>query len=212
MVETQTAADYWESRYSESERIWSGRVNHVLSEVASALTPGSALDLGCGEGGDAVWLAQHGWAVTGVDLSLTAIERGRLAAAELGIAEERIRFEAADLSEWTSEQGFDLVTCSFLHSWPVIIPREEILHRSARFVAPGGHLLITSHASAPSWSDHELVHGHVFPTPESDLEALDLDVDRWQVLTCALREREATAPDGTSGMLADGIVLARRLS
>lgn len=210
MPEAQTAAEYWEARYAEIERVWSGRVNRVLADIASPLTPGRALDLGCGEGGDAVWLAEQGWTTTGVDLAPTAAARGRAAAAERGIPESSLRFEAGDLATWTTEQRFDLVTCSFLHSWPQPIPREAILHRAAGFVAPGGRFLITSHAAAPAWADHEMLHGYVFPTPESDLAALALDPERWEVLVCELRDREASAPDGTPGTLTDGVVLVRR--
>jgi len=65
--------------------VWSGRVNAVVSEVASTLVPGDALDLGCGEGGDAIWLAGHGWRVTAVDVSQTAVARARVAGQATGI-------------------------------------------------------------------------------------------------------------------------------
>ncbi|MGO1849169.1 class I SAM-dependent methyltransferase [Microbacterium sp.] len=208
----QTPAEYWEERYAELERVWSGRVNLVLSEVAATMAPGTALDLGCGEGGDAVWLAQQGWQVTGVDISPTAVERGQAAAQQLNIPETSLRFESGDLATWGPTRAFDLVTCSFLHSWPVTIPREVILHRATGFVAPGGHLLVISHAAAPAWADPEMLNGYVFPTPESDLAALALDPDRWETLACELREREATAPDGSSGVMTDGVVLVRRMT
>src|SRR4051812_31955539 len=77
----------WEGRYAESDRIWSGRVNTALASVAAGLQPGHALDLGCGEGGDSVWLAEQGWRVIGVDLSTTALARATAAARERGFAE-----------------------------------------------------------------------------------------------------------------------------
>lgn len=209
---SQTVAEYWESRYSEPERLWSGKVNKVLSDIADQMEPGTALDLGCGEGGDSVWLAQNGWATTGVDISPSAVERGRAAAAQLNLPEPMLRFEAGDLTTWAPRESFDLVTCSFLHSWPVTIPREAILHRAAGFVGPEGHLLVTAHVAAPSWSDPEHTHGHVFPTPESDLAALQLDMACWEVALCELRKREATGPDGTKGMMTDGVLLVHRTS
>lgn len=210
MSGTPTAAEFWEARYADADRIWSGRVNRAVADVAAGLEPGRALDLGCGEGGDAVWLARHGWAVTGVDLSPTAVARGRRAAAEAGVPDGALRLEAADLSTWTAPGGYDLVTASFLQSWPVAIPREDILRRATGFVAPGGRLLVLAHAAAPSWAPPELVHEHPFPTPEQDLAALALDPARWEVLVCETRDRTATAPDGTAATLADGVVLVRR--
>ncbi len=208
---TTSAAAFWEARYADAGRMWSGEVNRVLAEVAAGLEPGRALDLGCGEGGDAVWLARHGWRVTGVDLSPTAIERGREAGAAAGIPAEALRFETADLATWSSPSLYELVTASFLQSWPVPIPREEILRRATGFVAPGGHLLVVAHAAAPSWADPEPGRAHPFPTPEGDLAALALDPARWRVLVCETREREATAPDGARATLTDGVVLVQRL-
>lgn len=211
---TMAPVEFWEARYAESERIWTGRVNQVVADVAEELArdrePGRALDLGCGEGGDAVWLAQHGWTVTGVDLSATAVERGQQAAAEAGITPNRLTLVAADLATWDTTERFDLVTCSFLHSWPVPIPRAEILTRATGFVAPGGHLLVTSHAAGPPGADADVHTGHDFPTPASDLADLALDPARWLVITNELRDRAATAPDGTAATLTDVVTLVRR--
>ena len=67
----------WDAMYAERDAVWSGEPNpHLVAEVA-ALTPGTALDVGCGEGADAVWLARQGWAVTAVDVSQVALERAR---------------------------------------------------------------------------------------------------------------------------------------
>ncbi|HET8926976.1 MAG TPA: class I SAM-dependent methyltransferase [Microbacterium sp.] len=205
-----SAAGFWEARYADSDRVWSGRVNGVLAEVAAELEPGSALDLGCGEGGDAVWLVKQGWDVTGVDLSPTAIERARTAAAAQGIDEQRLRLAAADLAVWDTDDRFDLVTCSYLHSWPVEIPREEILRRAAGFVGPGGTLLITAHAAPPPWAQQHMHDGYTFPTPESDLAALALDADEWEVLACERRDRETMGPDGAPAHIDDGVVRVRR--
>ncbi|WP_072314679.1 class I SAM-dependent methyltransferase [Agrococcus sp. Marseille-P2731] len=211
MSGTTAAAEFWEARYADADRIWSGRVNAVLADVAATLTPGRALDLGCGEGGDALWLAQQGWRVTGVDLSPTAIERARAAAAAAGIRTADLHLEAGDLATWQTTDAHDLVSASFLQSWPVVIPREEILHRATGFVAPGGHLLVVAHAGAPSWADPEMARTHPFPTPEGDLAALQLDASRWEVLACERRERSITAPDGSPATLDDSVVLVRRM-
>ncbi|MGD7732097.1 class I SAM-dependent methyltransferase [Propionibacteriaceae bacterium G57] len=206
-----TAAEFWEQRYADGPGVWSGRVNATLAQFAADLTPGTALDLGCGEGGDVIWLAGRGWQVTGVDLSPTAVARGRAAAGAAGIPDGAVRLEAADLATWVAPVTYDLVTASFLQSWPAELPRDEILHRATGFVAPGGHLLVVAHAEAPPWSNHHHQHGRIFPTPQGDLAALRLDPDEWQVLVCETRERQATGPDGNPAHLVDSVVFVRRV-
>lgn len=209
--ESSDAHQFWEARYASSEAIWSGRVNTVVREIAESLEPGSALDLGCGEGGDAVWLASRGWETVGVDLSDTAVARARAAAASVGLDSNAVRFITADLSEWATAQTFDLVSSAFLHSWPVEIPRSDIVRRSKDFVAPGGSLLVVAHAAPPPWADAASVSSESFPTPESDLAAMELP-DDWHVDRCELNEREAIGPGGQRAMLIDSVVLARRPS
>lgn len=216
------AATYWESRYADGDRMWSGRVNAVLADVVTSLDQqgpvGSALDLGCGEGGDVLWLASRGWRATGVDLSPTAAARGRAAAEDAGVA-DHVRFDAGDLATWDTEERFTLVTASFLQSWPVEIPRAAILRRATRFVAPGGHLLVTAHAAPPGDLPEEL-RSYRFPTPDDDLAALGVgpgegavaegvDGD-WTVVTAEVRPRSVTRDDGTVHDLLDSVVLVRR--
>src|ERR671912_1383468 len=74
----------WEERYSGEQKVWSGQPNPQLVAEASGLAPGTALDVGCGEGGDVIWLAQHGWRVTGADFSAAGLARARRHAAEAG--------------------------------------------------------------------------------------------------------------------------------
>src|SRR5699024_221640 len=93
-----STAEYWDGRYGSQERMWSGRANDALVELAGGLTPGRALDLGSGEGADSIWLAQQGWSVTGIDISTVAVERATAVARELGLDSARIRFRTADLS------------------------------------------------------------------------------------------------------------------
>ncbi|GAB4085198.1 class I SAM-dependent methyltransferase [Myceligenerans cantabricum] len=209
MTETATAAEFWEERYAGSGKVWSGRVNEVLADIAGELPPGRALDLGCGEGGDAVWLARHGWTVTGVDLSPTAVARGRAAAAAACIPRDRLELVATDLATWAPDGTYDLVSASFLQSWPVEIPRADILRRAATFVAAGGRLLTVAHAAAPSWAPPEMVHGYPFPDPDGDLAALALGPG-WTVLAAETRERTTTSPDGEPATLLDSVVLVHR--
>src|SRR5688500_13702544 len=136
---------FWERRYASREQVWSGRANARLAEVAGPLEPGRALDLGCGEGADAVWLAQRGWDVTAVDVSATALERGAAAAAAVGVA-DRVRFERHDLARSFPAGAFDLVSAQFLQS-PVELPRGEVLRSAAAAVGECGLLLIVEHGS-----------------------------------------------------------------
>jgi len=200
-----SAAEYWENRYREAGRTWSGRANAALVREVTGLEPGTALDLGCGEGGDALWLAHNGWSVTAVDIAPTALAVGAGEAAE----GDDVDWVAADLAEWRPPTAYDLVTSHFLHS-TVELPREEILRRGAAAVAPGGTLLIVGHAGVPHWAAHSPEHAHVdLPTPEEMLAALRLPPEEWTVVTCALVDRPATAPDGSTGLIADSVLRLR---
>ena len=77
---------FWEQRYAGAESIWSGRVNETLAALVGELAPGRSLDLGSGEGGDVIWLAERGWRATGIDLSATQIPVGEGVAGQLGLA------------------------------------------------------------------------------------------------------------------------------
>lgn len=205
--------EYWETKYGTRDGVWSGRVNAALAEVAAELAPGTVLDLGCGEGGDALWLAERGWTVTGVDVSPTALARAEVAADRAGLT-ARVTWVAADLDTWSSDERFDLVTASFLHS-PVALDRERILRAAGERVAVDGHLLVVAHAEPPPWThDHEDDRRRTmdFPTPEEDLASLALADDRWRVETADLRDRKAFAPDGSEVVLRDGVLLVRRLA
>ena len=124
------AERFWEDHYRRRERVWSGRPNPVLVDVFGSLRPGSALDLGCGEGGDAIWLARQGWRVTAIDVSATALDRAAVDAATAGVA-DRIEFRRHDLALSFPPGTFDLVSAQYLHS-PVEFPRVRVLQEAAR--------------------------------------------------------------------------------
>lgn len=221
-----TPAEFWERRYGEADRMWSGKVNTALAAVVADLAPGRSLDLGCGEGGDVLWLAEQGWQATGIDLSQTAVTRGRAEALSRGV---EATFIAADLRDWIenpraidgSEAPFDLVTASFLQS-PAHLPRPEVLRAAAARVAPGGRLVLVSHGAPPSWAAEEQSghsgtgHQHhgpgYFPSPEAELADLALDPEVWEVDIAELRHRAATGPDGELGTHFDSVVVALRVN
>ena len=206
----QAPTEFWEGLYSAKPAVWSGRVNANLASVAGALTPGRALDLGCGEGGDAIWLAQQGWRVTGIDISTVAIERARAAALAADIGASLLDFVAGDLETWRPDEPLDLVTASFFQS-PVALDRTTILRRLSRQIDAGGHLLVVSHADYPSWVPPEDRQGHgQFLKPEEEVEALGLLDEGWTVEIAETRTREVTAPDGSPAVLDDAVVLLRR--
>ena len=204
--------DFWENRYADSERVWSGRVNATMSSLVEDLPAGHALDLGCGEGGDVLWLAARGWQATGVDISATAVARGtaqaEAQAERQALGQGRAQFIAAALPDGMPEGPFDLICASFLHS-PVALDRRRILQTAAQRVALDGHLLVVSHATAPPWSEHR--HGpDEMPTLDGDLTAL-VPHEAWEVKVGELRERSATGPHGEDATLEDLVILAKRL-
>ncbi len=206
----QARAAEWEERYAGSHKVWSGRVNATLAAVVEPLVAGRALDLGCGEGADALWLAAHGWQTTGVDVSPTAVERARGHAEEQGLG-GNAEFVVADLAAAAFAGEFDLVCSSFLHSWHADFPRTRILRAAAGLVAPGGRFLSVSHAVPPPWATAEhLAHAPRMLMPAEELVELGLDESEWEVELAETRLRAATAPDGSPAELEDGVLLLRR--
>ncbi|MFB4277996.1 MULTISPECIES: FAD-dependent oxidoreductase [unclassified Nonomuraea] len=200
--------DFWDARYGQRERMFSGDPNAVLAREVSALPPGRALDLGCGEGGDAVWLAARGWRVTGADISGVALGRAARLAEEAGVA-DRIDWQRHDLGVSFPEGSYDLVSACFLHS-PGDMPREKILRTAASAVAPGGVLLVAGHAGWPSW-EHDPMPGVHFPTPQEVFDSLEPAEGEWEVLRSEEHERAQNAPDGRPGTRTDNVLMIRRL-
>jgi SAM-dependent methyltransferase len=199
---------YWEERYSGSTTVWSGRPNAQLVAEATDLAPGTALDAGCGEGGDAIWLAGRGWQVTAVDISGAAVRRGQEHAAthEEQVA-KRIEWIEADLTAWQPGEGrYDLVATHFLH-----LPgaRDGLFGRLAEAVAPGGTLLVVGHdlSDPRAAAAHHQAEGRQFTAEEV---AADLDPDGWDISFAGARTREATDHEGNEIIASDTVLCARR--
>jgi SAM-dependent methyltransferase len=203
----QTAKEYWEGHYGERERIWSGRVNVAFAEVVADLTPGRVLDLGCGEGGDAVWLAEHGWQVKAVDVSETALGRAAAEAEQRGVL-DRIDFEQHDLSDSFPDGTYDLISAQFLHS-TVRLERPQILRNAAAAVAPGGAFVIVDHAAPPPFAK-KIPHDHPFPSAAEVVAELDLPAAEWDRLRVEVVARDGTDPDGQPFTWQDNVMVLRR--
>lgn len=196
-----TPTQFWEERYRDSDRVWSGNPNPLLVRETETLTPGTALDLGCGEGADAVWLATRGWRVTGADISETALARAAAHAEEAGVA-DRVAWERHELGVTFPEGEFDLVSAQFLQS-PVALDQDGVLSAAARAVAVGGTLLVVMHATWPTWMT-EPPFDHEFPTLDGVLAALALP-DTWRVETLEAVERSIPSPEGEPGTRTDNV-------
>lgn len=195
-------ADAWDTRYRATDLVWSAEPNRFVAEAAATLTPGKAVDLACGEGRNALWLAEQGWSVTAVDFSPVAIDKGRQRAAHAGLA---VDWVVADLTRWTAPAASaDLVVIAYLQ-----VPgaeRRQVLEHAADALAPGGTLFVVGHDTA------NLDHGTGGPqSPEvlydpddirADLADTDLVIDRAETV-----ERPV---EGADRPALDCLVRARR--
>jgi thioredoxin reductase/SAM-dependent methyltransferase len=199
----------WEEQYRSRPVLWSGRPNAPLVAHAADLVAGSALDVGCGEGADAIWLATRGWQVTAVDFSATALERaaGHAAAAGSDVA-ARVDWRHADVTAGIPDEvTYDLVSSHFLH-----LPgdrRRELFARLATAVAPGGTLLLVGHDN----SDLETAARRprlpdLFFTAEE--VASSLDPGDWDVLVAEASPRPAQAHEGEVETVHDAVLVAHR--
>lgn len=199
----------WDQRYAERGALWSGQPNPQLVTEAGRLAVGTALDAGCGEGADAIWLAGRGWLVTAVDISAVALDRGAAHAAELGAEiAGRVTWRREDLLTWVAPpQRYDLVSAQFMQ-----LPSERrasFFARLATGVARGGTLLIVGHSPTD-------LNTTVPRPPLPDLfftateVAATLDPALWTVLVSEARPRETRDPEGHLATVHDEVLAARR--
>ncbi|MCY1138077.1 class I SAM-dependent methyltransferase [Actinoplanes sp. Pm04-4] len=194
------AEQFWEKQY-RTRRTWGGRANPLLVEVATPLTPGAALDLGCGAGGDALWLARHGWQVTAVDVSPTAVEQVRAQAPS-------ITAEQHDLAVSFPAGEFDLISAQYFQT-PLPLDRAQVFRTAAHALRPGGRLLVVDHGSTAPWSWNQDPDAH-YPTPTEVAAGIGLDPADFPVIRADMPQRRATGPDGQTATVTDNVLLIQR--
>ncbi|MHB1810736.1 MAG: class I SAM-dependent methyltransferase, partial [Solirubrobacteraceae bacterium] len=183
---------FWDRRYSEHAHVWSGNPNAQLVAYSGELDPGRALEVACGEGADAIWLARRGWSVTAIDVSPIALDKaGEHARQAGGQIAARIQWRELDLvaDEPVKLGEFELVTSHYLHLPPEL--RERVLERLAAAVAPGGRLLLVAHHP----SDLQIPGlrpnlPELFHTAEE--LAAQLDPADWEILDAAAPGRQGS--------------------
>ncbi len=193
----------WNERYAGGDYVWTVSANQFVERHLADLAAGSAIDLGAGEGRNAVWLARRGWRVTAVDFSEAGLDKGRRLAADHGVA-DAVEFVCADARTWQASAPADLVVLSYLQ-----LPSAEqrtVLEHAAAWVGPGGVVFVIAHDRS------NVEYGHGGPPSED----VCYDVDRTvaalgglDVLTASVVERHVATADGDRIAL-DTLVIARR--
>ncbi|MCW2778687.1 MAG: Methyltransferase type 11 [Frankiales bacterium] len=194
----------WDERYRRGDAGgWSGAPNAVLVQEVEQLTPGRALDVGCGEGGDALWLASRGWTVIGADLSGVVLERAAVRAQGRGL---QVAWEHRDVLTWSPPTTtYELASACFLH--PSGDNRPAVHARLAAAVAPGGHLLLVAHAPshAATLTGTPFEGLPLFATPEQVVA--DLDLDAFDVRVAEVRSRASAGHGGHGGGVVEDVVV-----
>jgi len=202
-------AAFWDERYGSSAALWSGHVNAVVGDELAGLPVGRALDVGCGEGGDALWLAELGWQVVGVDLSQVALDRAAARARETGL-DARTTWEHRDLLTWTPPSAaYDLVSVAFVHLAGE--SRRQVYAGLAGAVAPGGTFLIAAHHPSDLGVVPRPPHPELFFTAEELAADLQGGPGDWEIVTAEARARPGQHPEGRPVTLHDTVLRARRL-
>ncbi|MFJ4280558.1 class I SAM-dependent methyltransferase [Streptomyces massasporeus] len=203
------AVTFWDDVHAGRPAAEGSRPNARLTETVTGLglPPGEALDLGCGEGGDALWLAGQGWRVTAVDISAVAVERLTTLARAQAL-QDRVLAARHDLQESFPPGDFDLVCVHYLHT-PFGLDRSTVLRSAAHALRPGGRLLVVDHGSTAPWSWNQ-DPGLRYPSPREVADGIELSPDRWTVERADAPRRTATGPDGSTAEVTDHVLLIRR--
>lgn len=195
-------AEGWNRRYATAELVWTGEPNRFLVEEVEGLAPGRALDLGAGEGRNAVWLARHGWRVTAVDFSEVGLDKARRLAERAGVNVELV---CADATE-PIDGAFDLVVVLYLHL--PVEDRRQAHRNAATAVAAGGTLLIVGHDATNLLEGYGGPQDPAVPFTATDVAA-DLDGTGLTIGRAGIVHR-AVVTDGGERRAIDVLVRARR--
>ncbi|MFF7203196.1 class I SAM-dependent methyltransferase [Streptomyces sp. NPDC008141] len=206
-MSTTDAVTFWEDVYAGRPAATDPRPNARLTETVTGRPPGDALDLGCGDGGDALWLARHGWHVTAVDIAAVAVERLAGLARSRGLG-DRIVAERHDLQDSFPQGAYDLICAHYLQT-PFALDRATVLRTAAHALRVGGHLLVVDHGSAAPWSWNQGADVR-YPTPQEVAAGMDLDPATWTIERADTPRRIATGPGGQTAEVTDHVLLIRR--
>ncbi|MFH8597406.1 class I SAM-dependent methyltransferase [Streptomyces rimosus] len=204
---TTDAVAFWDGVYAARPAARGPRPNVRLTETVTGLPTGDALDLGCGDGGDALWLAGLGWRITATDISAVAVKRLTALARshDLGAHVTAVRH---DLRESFPPGDFDLVCAHYLHT-PFALDRAAVLRTAAHALRPGGRLLVVDHGSAAPWSWDQDPDTR-YPSPREVADGIGLDPATWTVERADAPRRIATGPGGRATEVTDHVLLIRR--
>lgn len=200
-MDETTALQAWDERYAASDYVWTVKVNQFVEAHLADLEPGDAIDLGAGEGRNAVWLASRGWDVTAVDFSRVGLDKGARLAADHGVS---IAFVEADATTYQPGRMVDLVVVSYLQ-----LPsegRRTVLEHAKTWLLPGGTIFVIAHDRS------NIEAGYGGPSAPDVCYTVDETVDALgdlTITTAMVAERVVTTDSGEQTAL-DTLVIAKR--
>lgn len=200
-VTREPEAQRWDERYADREYLWDLAPNLFVKRHLAAAPVGTAIDLGAGEGRNAVWLAQQGWQVTAVDFSPVGLKKAAQLANDRDVS-ERIEIVVADATTYQPEEPVDLVVLAYLQL--PAEPRRAALQHAATWLRPGGRMLVVAHDRANT------DHGYGGPPDPGVCYDLDETVEALGALTidvAKVAERIVDTDDGPRTAL-DTLVIA----